>query len=276
MDNVRVTIGVDYPQLSEVSEDGLTVSHNFIDLAGQERFRAVCALPYRSACVVLVVFDITGPPRNFNVDDVPYWVGVAHQNAGDSVPVIIVANKVDAARGTDDDAAVQLACTLQNIDESVQAKAYGGHVYSTSSVTGHGIDDLFDDIRHIERMTEEYQAALIEASSVPVYRRGDAMTGDAPQRSHVQRKAARRVNESLVCVVAGADGKSRIISKAGIVNLQDRRGGSAGPAAGPAAAVDASPSSPSGARAPHPPPRASFLTLRGAKPRGGDVPECHC
>ncbi len=270
--NVRTTIGVEYPEMTEVSEDGLTVSHSFVDLAGQERFRAVCAIPYRSACAVLVVFDITGPTTDYASStsripsDVPYWIGVAHENAGDYVPVILVANKVDTARGNDDDAAVNLACILQNIDESVQAMAYGGHVYATSSVTGHGVDDLFDDIRHIERMTEKYQVALIDAASAPVYTRGDAMTGDAPP---TRRPHCIRQNEPLVCVVAGANGKSRVVRKAGIVNPQDRRGRTA-----PVGV--ASSSSPSGAHAAHPQKHASFRVQSGAKPRGGGSTECPC
>lgn len=214
--NACSTINVDFAQREDVTSDGPTLSTTFADLAGQERFRASNALSYRGVCAVLVVFDVTTAPK-FDTNepyDVPYWIRLAKERAGQHVPVIVVANKIDAVRGNDVDEAVRVSFELQSIREDVEATAYAGRIYRVSAKTGEGTAELLSDIQNIEKMTEDFQSAAIRASTHAGYRLGDDITGDAPPALPYH------ALEPLLCVVPGVEGLPRVVRERGLVNLR--------------------------------------------------------
>lgn len=62
------------------------------DTAGQEAFRALAPMYYRSAAAIFVVFDLT---RTKTFEDVKYWIGEIKNKANSNVIVYIIGNKSD-------------------------------------------------------------------------------------------------------------------------------------------------------------------------------------
>ena len=93
--NPPATIGVDYRGKDITTSHDLPAAIHFRDLAGQERFNAVCSSSYRGTDAVLVVFDLT--PGSARGNDVQQWIDRAKQYANETVPILLVANKLDEA-----------------------------------------------------------------------------------------------------------------------------------------------------------------------------------
>ena len=220
------TVCVDYGRKNLVTAKNVVIGTTYTDLAGQERFRSVCSQFYRGVCAVLVVFDasLDGPTQP--TEDVGYWIDQSLMHAGPSVPVFIVANKMDIVRNPDLEA--------QGITPAVVERGYSGKVFYVSAKTGEGIEELEREIRHVEEMTAVYQEAATEAARFanPPHKRGE-ITGDARSAQvHLS------TNEPLLCVVAGPDGEPIVVRQRGLVNLDPP---TAGEARGPASALSPSP-----------------------------------
>ena len=66
------------------------------DTVGQEKFRSICSLYYRSAQYVLCVFDCT---RNESLQDIrTYWIDELRKNGKDNAVLFLVGNKTDCER----------------------------------------------------------------------------------------------------------------------------------------------------------------------------------
>lgn len=62
------------------------------DLGGQPSFNEVRGMYYKGAKAAILVYDITRPQTYHNL---PEWVNEFFENAGDSYPILLAANKVD-------------------------------------------------------------------------------------------------------------------------------------------------------------------------------------
>jgi small GTP-binding protein len=87
------TIGADFA-LKEIEMKDLDANVTCIvwDLAGQPRFESVRQGFYRGARGGLLVYDVTRRRTFLNIDN---WKNECFANLGDTIPLIVVANKVD-------------------------------------------------------------------------------------------------------------------------------------------------------------------------------------
>jgi len=114
------------------------------DTAGQERYESMSRIYYRSAKATIVCFDLTDA-KSF--DKVKFWVDELLSNEEDC-DIYVVGTKLDLVQeGTDRGRSQQ---EVKEYANKINAK-----VFETSSKTGEGIEQLFQDIAdvYILRMT---------------------------------------------------------------------------------------------------------------------------
>lgn len=106
-----------------------TIKFQIWDTAGQEKFRSLAPMYYRSAAAVVVVFDVT---RKDSFNDVQYWVKEVKTNGDKDALIVIVGNKVDKS-GREVSAE--------------EARAYAdnirAHYVEASAQTGENVQNIF-------------------------------------------------------------------------------------------------------------------------------------
>lgn len=103
------------------------------DTAGQEDFRSLSPLYYRSASIAIIVFDLTVADTFKHVQD---WMNEIREKAASCTFVAIVGNKCDLEDRV-----------ITTTDAKKAATAFGANLYAeTSAKTGEGIKELFDII----------------------------------------------------------------------------------------------------------------------------------
>ena len=95
------TIGVDF-YIRWLQLDGYNVKLQIWDTAGQEKYRGVPGIFYRSANIVFIVYDVSQPA---SLEAVNFWLEEIHNFTNNDNVVVLVANKVDI----DDERAVATA-----------------------------------------------------------------------------------------------------------------------------------------------------------------------
>jgi small GTP-binding protein len=125
------TIGSDFAvKRLPVEQHDSNVTLQVWDLAGQPRFEIVRQSFYRGARGGLLVFDVTRRRTFLNLDR---WKNEAFDSIGNSVPLVIVANKVDL-----DDSRV-----VTTEEGRVYAKEHGYLYVESSALTGENVEDAF-------------------------------------------------------------------------------------------------------------------------------------
>lgn len=108
------------------------------DTAGQEKFRSLAPMYYRSANVVVLVFDVTSKSSLENLDD---WAAEIADKAPQGVKTVVLGNKIDL---------INERC-ISSTDGKAAANAIGAAIYAeTSAFTGDGIDDVFYQISRLD------------------------------------------------------------------------------------------------------------------------------
>jgi small GTP-binding protein len=135
----RSTIGANWHLLIE-EINGERIELQIWDTAGQECYRSLGPLYYRSAVAGIVVFDVTNQASFSNVNT---WINAFRATAGKDVPIFLVGNKIDLVNqrviGFDD--ANQFA-NEQNFE-----------FFETSAKVCHGIRELFHAVA--EKVAQE-------------------------------------------------------------------------------------------------------------------------
>lgn len=72
--------------------DDQPIKFQIWDTAGQEKFRSLTPMYYRSANSVIIVYDVT---RQATFEDVRFWVNEIQQKGSQDVHIMIVGNKID-------------------------------------------------------------------------------------------------------------------------------------------------------------------------------------
>lgn len=128
------TIGANYQVYEQVIE-GSKIELQIWDTAGQEKFRALAPVYYRSTSAAIVVFSLTNL-QSFH--SLPAEIETFFNVAGESAIVFIAANKSDL----DDEFEL-------SFEECQQwANKHGYKIYLTSAKTGEGIQQMFSDLAH--------------------------------------------------------------------------------------------------------------------------------
>lgn len=99
------------------------------DTAGQELYRGLSPMYYRSAAIAVIVYDVT----NVNsFKSVEYWVNELRDNADQNIVIIVCGNKTDLEpRQVEQDVA------------QTQANAFKTLYTETSAATGSGVERVF-------------------------------------------------------------------------------------------------------------------------------------
>ena len=127
--SVKPTIGAAFVTKSIVV-DNQPVELLIWDTAGQEVYRGLAPMYYRSALIAIVVYDIT---RQQSYESVSYWINELKANADSRTVIVVCANKTDL----EDQRAVEEATAQQ------YAESNGALYAATSAATGAGIDRMF-------------------------------------------------------------------------------------------------------------------------------------
>lgn len=93
----KATVGVDFALKVINRDDGKTVRIQLWDIAGQERYQNLLHVYYKDAVGAIVLFDITRPST---LEGAKKWKDdidkkVKFPGTDESIPVVLVANKVD-------------------------------------------------------------------------------------------------------------------------------------------------------------------------------------
>ena len=142
----QVTVGVQHStQTIEISgPDGPSNVKVIVwDLGGQDKFKFVRPMFYRSARGLVLMFDVTSRE---SFEALPRWIKEAEDGIGHSVPMILAANKFDLP-----DHAV-------NLDEiQAYAEEIGAESIVMSVKTGDNVHNMFKQLG-----TAVYEARALE------------------------------------------------------------------------------------------------------------------
>ena len=128
-ENVNPTIGAAFVT-KDVLIDGQQLELLIWDTAGQEVYRGLAPMYYRSALIAFIVYDVT---KAESFDSVSYWIKELKTNVEESIIILVCGNKIDL----EEKRAIEF--------QSAQAMASeNGALYAeTSASTGAGIDRMF-------------------------------------------------------------------------------------------------------------------------------------
>ncbi|KAK8884901.1 hypothetical protein M9Y10_044024 [Tritrichomonas musculus] len=141
--NMPATIGAAFlTKVIQTNENG-NVRLQLWDTAGQEKFRSLAPMYYRSAAVAVLVYDIT---NRQSLDDLEDWAAEIADKAPHSIKLVVIGNKTD------------LPEERQVTEEEGQelANQLGAVVYGeTSAKTGDGINKIFKDVAELNVMQDD-------------------------------------------------------------------------------------------------------------------------
>ena len=131
--NVSATIGAAFQNHIMQTKKG-SVSFQIWDTAGQEKFRALAPMYYRSASVAILCFDLTNKQT---FESLEQWFSELKEKASHDLRVIVVGTKNDLVDER----------VIEENDGILFARFHGALFYTeTSAKTGDGIIELFTRI----------------------------------------------------------------------------------------------------------------------------------
>jgi len=128
-ENVNPTIGAAFVT-KDVTIDGQQLELLIWDTAGQEVYRGLAPMYYRSALIAFIVFDVT---KAESFDSVQYWIKELKTNVEESIVILVCGNKIDLEEKRSIEFQAAQAMATEN-----------GALYSeTSAATGQGVERMF-------------------------------------------------------------------------------------------------------------------------------------
>ena len=134
-ENLLSTIGIDF-QTKFFKFDDQKVKANFIDTAGQEKFRAISVNYLKGTDGVILVFDITNKET---FDLLETWLDELKDTNKSEVSKVLIGNKSDLAKARQ----VEIE-DAQNLAEKINC-----NYYEASAKTGKNINEALDEIARI-------------------------------------------------------------------------------------------------------------------------------
>lgn len=139
------TIGAAYKSYKITTEKG-TVELQLWDTAGQEKFKTLAPMYYRSAEAALVFYDITNISSFQSLDS---WITEIEEKGGENIRVFVIGNKSDM-----DSLRVVSKEDAKSLVFSHNCEGY----YETSAKTGEGVLDLFIKVAEYANDLQQIQA----------------------------------------------------------------------------------------------------------------------
>jgi Rab family protein len=128
-DSVNPTIGAAFVT-KNVTFDGKPYELLIWDTAGQEVYRGLAPMYYRSAVIAIIVFDVTSKP---SYGSVSYWIKELRTNVEEGITILVCGNKID----------LEDKRNVEGIQASAWATEKGALYAETSAVTGGGVEKMF-------------------------------------------------------------------------------------------------------------------------------------
>ena len=137
IDSTKLTIGAAF-HTHEIQTEEHTVLVQIWDLGGQEQFKqmGIFGKYFKGASVTVVMFDLT---RLSTLDSIPEWADLATESS---------QSKLILDGGKKDLATHNLSFDKDSFEELFDKYAFVSY-YETSSATGEGVDDVFQEIARI-------------------------------------------------------------------------------------------------------------------------------
>ena len=146
-----MTIGADFA-FREIKIDDKKLPDSIVrcqiwDLAGQVNFARVRDLYYTGSNGILLVYDCTNPTSYANIDN---WLTEAHNNIGNIVPIVLIANKIDLREKFSDSISKKDG---EKMAENISEKYFKGKIevpyIETSAKTGENVDKAFQKLAQL-------------------------------------------------------------------------------------------------------------------------------
>lgn len=128
-DNVNPTIGAAFVT-KDVTIENQKLELLIWDTAGQEVYRGLAPMYYRSALIAIIVFDVT---KSESFDSVSYWIRELKANVEESIVILVCGNKIDL----EDQRVIEFQSA------SSVAQENGALYAETSASTGSGVERMF-------------------------------------------------------------------------------------------------------------------------------------
>ena len=134
--NTSPTIGAAF-QTRVISTLRGSVTIQIWDTAGQEKYRALAPMYFRSADIAVLCFDVTNIDSFMSLDA---WINELNQKAPEHTKLVIAGNKIDMRE--------------ERVIEKERAREYSenngavGYI-EVSAKTGDGIEELFDFVANV-------------------------------------------------------------------------------------------------------------------------------
>ena len=129
-DEYQITVGVEFGAKILKLPKG-SVKLQIWDTAGQESFKSITRGYYRSACVALIVYDITDRESFIHIEN---WLDECKANGNKEMTLILIGNKTDL----EDDR------KISREEGMAFAEKNGLIFYETSAKMGKGVDKIFE------------------------------------------------------------------------------------------------------------------------------------
>lgn len=127
--SVKPTIGAAFVT-KEIVVDDQQLELLIWDTAGQEVYRGLAPMYYRSALIAIIVYDCT---RQQSFDTVSYWIKELKNNVDGNIVILVCGNKVD----------LEDQKVIDSTVAQTSADANGALFAETSASTGAGIERMF-------------------------------------------------------------------------------------------------------------------------------------
>ena len=144
--NLLSTIGIDF-KTKYFKFDDEKVKFNFIDTAGQEKFRAISVNYLKGTNGVILVYDIT---KKDTFDLIQGWIDDINENNKENIGKVLLGNKLDLEEERD----------VLKDDAQELANKLGCKLFEASAKTGENINEALDEIA---RTTYHYYKKLKES-----------------------------------------------------------------------------------------------------------------
>ncbi|XP_077025831.1 EF-hand calcium-binding domain-containing protein 4B isoform X2 [Tamandua tetradactyla] len=120
---MAATVGIDY-RVKTVTVDGSRVALQLWDTAGQERYGSITQQFFRKADGVIVTYDLTARQSFLAVRQ---WLSSVEEAVGDSIPVLLLGNKVDNEKEREVPLGLGEQLAKENNLIFYECSAYSGH-----------------------------------------------------------------------------------------------------------------------------------------------------
>jgi len=156
--NYQMTIGADFAAKKD-TVDGMDVTAQIWDLAGQTRYSSVRQGYYRGSVGALLVYDIV---RRATFEAIPNWLNELISNNNETmVPVVLIGNKGDL-RGMDPD-----EVTREEGESYAQVLSdwcgFDVPYVESSALTGELVDEAFQSlIRNVNTYLDQVRAEYMK------------------------------------------------------------------------------------------------------------------